>query len=411
MMMKSRLSFIVALGCFLQVSAQEFTCEAKIEGVESEGYHRVELSPELLGSTTSRHTDLRIYDELGNEQPYLLTQEAAISISSLFTEYEIIDQKYKEDTISHVTFHNPTKEAINNVSFVVKNTDVQKRARLSGSDDGENWFIIKDNYLLHSMHNEKETTELKILDFPLSDYEFFRLDINDNWRLPINILKVGFYDTQKIVGKETTFNAAIVSQKDSAKTSYVKVRFDVPVYLEQLKVNVSGAEYYSRETRLLVKKETVDRKGKKSYYFNEIGSMELNSNSSNEVELRGEVFSEIYIEIENRDNAPLKVERITGSFLNKYAVVNLAPTKSYVLKWGDENLHSPDYDIVNFADRIPEDATRIKHASIQKLVEEEVVEKKKGIFENPYIIWAVIGLVGLVLGFVSLRMVKEIGQK
>lgn len=107
----------------------------------------------------------------------------------------------------------------------------------------------------------------------------------------------------------------------------------------------------------------------------------------------------------------MKVEQITGSFLNKYAVAELNPLNKYVLKWGDETIHSPEYDIAVFADRIPEDALKINHSKIKSLIEKVEEVKEKGVFENPYIIWSIIGAVGLLLGFVSLRMVKEIGQK
>lgn len=411
MMKMRKLSFAIALFLIGQVSAQKFTLEAEVEAVEQAAYHKILLSPELLGSTEYDQSDIRLYDQEGKEQPYLITEEEAESVTAVFTAYEITDQKYKEDTISHITFHNPEKEAIDNVSFVVRNTDVQKRARLSGSDDGVSWFIIKDNYLLHGMHSDEETTELKILDFPLSDYEYFRLDINDNWRLPINILKVGYYDTQKTVGKVTTFDCPIEYQKDSAKKTYLKIAFDTPRYFEKLKIEVSGADYYSRYTDILVKKETVDRKNRVSTYFHKIGSFELNSNSTNEVDLRRGALKEFYIQIDNRDNAPLKVEQITGSFLNKYAVAELNPLNKYVLKWGDKTIHSPEYDIAVFADRIPEDALKINHSKIKSLIEKVEEVKEKGVFENPYIIWSIIGAVGLLLGFVSLRMVKEIGQK
>ena len=411
-MMKRKLSWLICLLWASHVYGQEFSYEAKVAPVSTSGYYKITLSPELLGKLDPYRSDLRIYDGSGKEQPYILHSEKAVSTTSLFKEYEILEKAYLQDTISYLIFENPEKRAIDNVSFIVKNTDVQKRARLSGSDDRQNWYVIKDNYLLHAMQSTEATSELKILNFPLNDYVYFKLEINDNWRLPINILKVGYYDTHQIKGISTEYDYPIISQNDSLKTSYVKLDLPESKYLEKLSLEVSGAEYYSRFANLLVRKERLNRKKKTEVYFESIGSMELNSNSRNEIQLKGQSVKTLYLEIDNKDNQPLVVEKVTASHLNRYIVAELKPNATYTLKFGEENLSTPDYDINNFVSKILPDASKTIHGDIVNLKPaEESIDKEPGIFENPYLIWSVIGIVGLLLGIVSLKMIKEMGQK
>ncbi|MEO9802609.1 MAG: hypothetical protein ABJF04_05140 [Reichenbachiella sp.] len=409
-MMQNKISWLICLLFGFNLQAQEFTYEASVTPVSEQGFYSIVLSPELLGKLKSDHSDLRIYDDDGQEQPYLLKVEPAVSSTSLFKEYEVIDKVYKKDAVSHLIFSNPDKLAINNVSFLVKNTDVQKRARLSGSDDKENWYVIKNNYLLHSMKSSDETTELKMLNFPLSDYAFFKLEIDDNWKLPINILKVGYYDTQKIKGLISTFECPITEQKDSLKTSYLKLELPELMFAKKLRFEVSGADYYSRYTTVMVRKERVNKKKKTKAYFETIASFDLNSNSNNEVNLGKISTKELYVNIENRDNRPLRVDRVEASYLNRYLVVNLKPQVDYVLKFGDLKLKQPDYDIVNFSNQIPEDTPRLKHDQIISLQPELIETKEKGLLDSAYLIWFVIGAVGVVLAFVSVKMVKEIGK-
>ncbi|MEO9966717.1 MAG: hypothetical protein ABJF11_13050 [Reichenbachiella sp.] len=410
-MMKRKISWLFGLLISFSSQAQEFTYEAGIEPVSASGYYSVVLSPELLAKLRADFSDIRIYTADGKEQPYLLRKEQAVSTTSLFNEYEITEKIYKEDQISHLIFKNPDNEPIDNITFLVKNTDVQKRARLSGSEDGERWFVIKNNYLLHSMRSEEETSEFKILNFPMSDYSYFKLEINDNWKLPINILKVGNYDTRREKGLTTSFICPISEQKDSLKKSYFTIEFPEDTYVEKLNFEVSEADFFSRHTTIKMKKERLNRKKKTIQYFETLGSFNLNSNSINEVDLGGESVKTLYVEMENRDNQPLKVDSIKGSFLNRYLVVALNPGEKYTLKFGDQNLKSPDYDIIKFANQIPNDAKRITHGNMISLKEEVVENTEDGLLNSPYLIWVVIGAVGLILAFVSFKMIGEIGAK
>jgi hypothetical protein len=412
-MMTTKISCLfLCLLCSSFVYGQEFTYEVSVKPVQESAYYRIVLSPKLLGKLNASHSDLRIYSRDGVEQPYLLRSEVAMSTKLLFKEYKIVDQEYIEDTVSYLIFHNPDKQAIDNVSFVVRNTNIQKRAKLSGSDDQENWYVIKDNYLLHSMQSSDTTSELKILSFPLSNYEYFRLEINDNLNLPINILKVGYYDYQKVIGNSAAFNFTIVNQKDSLKKSYIKLALPEEMYLEKLKFELSGSDYYSRSARVLLKKERVDKRKKRTQYLESISSFNLNSNSSNEIELRGRSVDELYVEIRNKDNQPLIVDKVIGSFLNQYMVVELQENKTYVLRFGNKDLNSPDYDLGAFEKMIPVATSKISHGEIKRI--EPIVDAATGegsIFDNKYLIWLIIGGAGVFLGWISMRMVKEIGKK
>ncbi|UXX78369.1 hypothetical protein N7E81_13490 [Reichenbachiella carrageenanivorans] len=410
-MMKRKNSWL--LGVLListSVFGQEFAYEASLLQVRDAGYYQVMLSPELLGQAKPNLSDVRIYDKAGVEQPYLLRREQEVSTKSLFRAYEITDKAYQQNAISHLIFSNSDKRAIDNVSIEVKNTDAKKRARLSGSDDLENWYVIRDNYLLHAMQSEEETTELKILNFPLSDYAYFKLEINDNWRLPINILKVGYYDTQQVKGATTTYDCPIIEQKDSLKTSYVRVVFDEPVYMEQLQLMASGADFYSRFTKVKTKRIGIDKKNKAYEYWTTLKSFELNSNSENKVSFSGVTVSELDIEIDNRDNAPLKVEQVKAGFLNKYVVLALKPENSYVIKLGNDHLATPDYDIAKFASQISADSPKLVHGALVDIRPKEE-PKAPDFWDNKYLVWLVIAVVGFGLAYVSFKMIKEIGGK
>ncbi|MGL1888720.1 MAG: hypothetical protein OCD76_19560 [Reichenbachiella sp.] len=411
-MIKKRISWAICMIWSTTIYAQDFTHQASIEPIFANGFHKIVLSPELLGKANTSLSDLRIYDNDGIEQPYLIQRESSISTKSSFKEYKIVGREGENDSTSYLVFLNDDDQPIDQVSFIVQNTDVKKRASLSGSNDGKTWYVIRNNYLLQSMHSSNETTELKTIDFPLSDFSFFKLQIENNIKEPINILKVGYYERQKTAGLSTNFDYPVLSQTDSANTSFVRLDLPEMKYLEKLRFEVSGAQYYSRHMRILIKKEAENKRMEKVYHLQQIGSLELNSNGNNEIEIGGIRLQALFIEIDNKDNLPLKLERVIGSFLNHYAVVDLKTDKSYLLKFGNQELRAPNYDIAYFGDVIPEHApkTNIKQIKILTNTEEAMVEEPS-IFNNPIVLWGVIGIVGIFLAFISFRMIKELGQR
>ncbi len=400
-----------------QPEIKGFRKMAKLDKVNYTGFHKIVLSPEILGQLRRNKTDIRIYDQSNKQIPYLMDHENPFETTRLFKEYEIIEKHYVEDGVSYLIFHNPNRDEVDNINFLVRNTDVRKRARLSGSDDKENWFVIKNDYLLHSMYSRNETSELNILGFPLSNYEYFRLELNDYWRLPIDIQKVGFFDYKQRRGQRHEFEAANVEQKDSNKVTYLKVEFPQERYIEKLQFDIEGADYYLRSGVVQIEDSYFDKKKKVKTYRQNIKSFEFNSNSINEFELnlQGRRVKTLYFEVQNNDDQPLQIKKVTGSFLKHYLIADLNPQGQYTLKFSDNEAEVPKYDLTYFRTNIPEDIATVKHGPIKNLIPANslpvVKEEEKSFLSDPYVLWSVLGGIGIILAVVSFRMVKEIGNK
>ncbi|WP_147407460.1 hypothetical protein [Reichenbachiella sp. MSK19-1] len=411
-MMKRKISWAICLLWSSVIYAQDFTHTTEIEPVSTDGYHKILLSPELLGMANSNLSDLRIYDEAGVQQPYFIQRESARSSHQEFRAYQIIEREHEEDSTSYLIFKNNPQESIHEVHIIVENTEVKKRARLSGSHNQKDWFAIKNDYLLQAMHSTDHTTDSNVLRFPLSNYPYFKLEIDDNLKDPIHILKVGYYATEVKQGLSTRFDFPIKSQLDSANHSYITLAMPREVYLENLHVNIKGAEYYARDARILIKKSRTNSKNETRYTLHQIGNTEFNSSSDNSINLGSTQAKELQIQIDNQDNQPLQVEQVTASFLNQYAIAKLSPDHSYLIKFGDQNLYAPIYDLAAFKDQIPSDLALAHLSPIHHISDNSpTAQKSVSLFENIYLIWSIIGLVGVVLALVSIKMIKEMGNK
>jgi len=405
--MKRRFSSLFCLFILGNCYSQEFKFQAKVDSVNETAYYKIALSPELLGQINLDASDLRLVDSEGKEIPYFVAKEKEGQVSSSFISYEILEKTMIPDSSSAVVFHNTAKKKMDNITFVVQNTDVRKRARLSGSNDRENWFIIKDDYLLHSMKNTTETSEFKLLNFPLSDYEFLKLEMNDKNQMPINILKIGYKDSQLNKGIVTSFQCPITSKKDSLGKTTFQVKFQQPMYIERLGFNIIEPEYFSRNAEVKVEKERRTKKKKRQLYFENIGSNNLNSNGENTIDVRPTKTESLFIEIQNGDDIALSIDGITASYLNMYIVAELVPSQEYYLKFGDETLSNPSYDIVKFKEKITPSEAAVSHHTIEELLSQKEEIKSDSLFDNPAIVWSVLGVVGIGLAIVSFRMIKE----
>lgn len=385
-----------------QVIGQSFTMEAKIDSVQEDGNYQILISPEVSTHLKQDFSDLRIYDTKNHEVPYFLRIEKAPVSTESFRSYEIIEHNKVPDCCTRLIIRNADKNKIDNIGLIIKNADVRKKARLSGSDDTLNWYTIKENYELESLYNNYKTQEVKILHFPLSDYEYFRLEISDSLSLPISILQAGYYDVLHENATLVDLPAPAVVQTDSLdKKSYVKIAFQSPQYIDRIRFNISGPDNYLRQAKLCIKTTN----NKKSY-FKEITACELKSNHSNEFLLDNLFVRELYLIIDNKDNPPLSVESVEASQIRRTLIAPLQKDKNYVLRFGDKKAPLPDYDLKYFDDKLNIQPKVLRVSAVEKIELDEV--RDEALFTTKLWIWgAIIGMV-LLLAYFSVKMIRDI---
>ena len=262
------------------------------------------------------------------------------------------------------------------------------------------------------MNNAQRTSELKLLNFPKTDYAYFKLEINDSNSLPIQFERVGYYDYQSIDGLMTKTPMIITSQKDSNHVSYIHLKFDQTTHVERIHLNVSGAEFFYRLAHFKIKKTRTSRKGKKQVYYENLQSVYLNSNTENIFEIGPVNLNDLYLEIENGDDQPLKIDDVQTYVLKNYLVAELNPEMKYSLSFGNPKVRAPKYDLQHFANNIPLQLPTVSHAEIVNSSGKSAnLQTDNGWLNNKWLIWSVIGVVGIVLAFISFSMIKEMNQR
>ncbi|GAA4312210.1 hypothetical protein GCM10023183_31170 [Nibribacter koreensis] len=392
--------------------AQDFGWKATLSPVATQGWHRVLLPASVTGRLQAGLEDLRLYGTDGKEVPYLLQTEEPVQYRTLFKPYQILRYTRQPGGLSELLIHNPEQRSINNISLLIGNAEVRKTVALSGSDNQQDWYVLKEQDVLYAIKNEKQTAEVKLLDFPLSKYRYFRLQLNDSASAPLNILKAGYYDTYSEAGKYTRIPIQHFSRKDSTdKTTYLSLDFGQTVHPEQLVFYISAPQLYYREGKVILGERTDgSRRQRKRRRRNNthliFEPFTLHSNAPAQVNLPRQKVERLVIQLQNEDNPPLRIDSMQVLQLNRYAVAQLQPNKAYTLRFGDEDVEAPRYDLQFFQDSIPTNLPIVTVQQITLLKEQK--PKSQG---SKMLMWAVIGVVAIGLGYMTLRLLKDMDKK
>jgi hypothetical protein len=407
----NKLLMIVAFVCFSIISiAQNFEWKASILGISSNGFQKLQLAPQVVSKLNQDFGDIRIIDNSGKEVPYIFDQEQPFIEKDHFIEYKIIEKKEQTSWpyYTRIVIHNPSKNEISNINLIIKNSDVNKKLKLSGSDDNRNWYIIKDNYRFQAMYSDMETSVIKIIDFPLSNYEYYEILIDDWKDNPINVLKSGFFNTSVEKGKYSTIDKPEISQYEQKdeKESLIKLNFNEPQLLQKLNLKIDGPEFYYRNASIQVRDSIVGKRNRFEPYFKTVADIIISSNTSNTFYFEKLWAKELYIRIKNHDDQPLRVSDITCSQLNHYLICKLESSKKYDVFFGNPKISVPVYDIQHFSDKIPDIIPVLTTGKLESIGKAKT-ETSSGIHLDKKMIWIVIGLVVIMLIYMVLKMLKE----
>ncbi|WP_162054946.1 DUF3999 family protein [Pontibacter pamirensis] len=411
-MHKLLFSILLLLSGSTFAKAQEYEWKAPVAPAPEKGYYRILLSPEVRGNLQADLSDVRLINEQQQEVPYLLRSEQPVQYKKLFKPYIILHYDRDKDCCSELLIENTDKRKIDNISLLIKNADVQKQVRLSGSDDRENWFVLKAQDVLHTLNSTESTARLRLLEFPLNDYRYLRLQLNDSSSAPLNILQAGYYDTQTETGQYTAIPVQQVTRTDSARYTYIRLQFAGPAYPEQLDMNITSPALYLREGYVIAGKATPTRKRKRRRRLSETEPVRvnftLNANAPARIALPRRQVQELTIVIDNADNPPLQIADITPLQFNRYLVANLEANETYTLYFGDKDAAAPLYDLEFFSDSIPSDLPVLMTTNIHTVTERQ---QATGWNASKFLLWAAIGVVVAGLGYMTVRMLREMERE
>ena len=398
--------FLLILLAFNGVLAQHKTT-AKIENVKENGLHKIILPAEIRSFSKEELGDFRIVDSKGFEVPYIILQENNEAISSSFSECKILSRTTIPKSRTTIIFENP-RASIDEIVLSITNADVTKSYSISGSDNQEEWFGLVNNSILNQLENNENTSIFKTIPLPLSSYRYLKIDLNDKKTLPINVLKIGFFTNKTSSLKVAAIFAknTRILQMPAEKKTRIYCIFDRPQIINQIDFTITSPNLFQRNAIIFKHKKKLSNQ--KGAIFPEIFSnFELNSNTKNSFSIPQLFEKEFFIEIENRDNPPLNLEKIQF-FQNQIAVIaDLKANEKYTILTENPKLQSPEYDLENFKNSINNNLPEAKIYDIKQISSKEKTLKNKSFWQQSWFMWLCISLGGIVIAFFTKSLVKD----
>jgi hypothetical protein len=329
------LLLISLLVCFTApTSAQHFMYESGRFVVTQSGYHKIELSEQVVNRLNASFSNVRIYDAKEQEILHFLQACNPISPTLVKKELSLHSQTQKQGCCTELVLLNENQALIDNLVLHLKITNETKTIDISGSQDHEQWAVLRDTFKVYTQNQNS----LKIVGLTRSDYKYLKIRIDDFNSSPLAIEKV-FYETSLF--PKDSYNRLLmptVQQPTQLQhvdsISYVDFSFEERQAINWLDFQFATEQpNYAYNIELQAKKDSLG-------FFEHIQTFQFTPEKPNYLilpKLYGQFFR---LKIHNYKQKKLQITAIQPYQLKHYLVANLTAHQPYLLRFGGENHQS-----------------------------------------------------------------------
>ena len=388
------------------VFSQQFKYKCGIDAPDTTGFYSIAITPEISSHTQIDLRDLRIADSNGKWIPHLIrTGDAENKLPEESIDLKILSIEHQSRE-SIVIVENSARRFLNNFFIRLKNAAAERMSSLSGSDDDKKWFIISDSILLSQPLAYIRDENVKQINFPSTQYQYFKLTIRNNGKDPLNLLAI------KSVAQGANYKInplenplPLIKQVDSANWTMLQVTNNEPYQVDQLAFEASRPALYERAARVFLQKsDGIVR----TWEQLPVWSIEISSAHKFDHPFPLVKAKEFYIVISNEDNPPLEITSVRTFQPQRELVVYLEKGKTYELMLSDSNAAEPNYDLKEFAAKIPKDPQVL---GTKDLVSISTVASITAETPGTWWIWITIVGVIFILAYLTWQLTREMRRK
>jgi hypothetical protein len=391
--------------------AQGFDYMVQLPSTNAKGFHKIIIAPAISAELANNFTDFRLFNAQKKEVPYILRKDFIRKHHQTFVPYKLIAKSTPGDTATEIIVENQFNTKINNLCLFLNNAEVSKQIIISGSYNQKQWYAVKQNYNISGVANQNNVTELNTIYFPLSDYNFYKILINDKNSLPVKVVQAGYYQDSTSYGEETLLKTPqiIRSEKTEEHLSLIQLNFDGNYAIDKINLKISAPTLYQRPIKIYALRNS-NGKPYKEY----LQETTLQTGANNQIILDNVHASQLILEIYNDNNPLLQIDKIACYQLSQYIIAFLEEKGTYTLKFGNKMLLQPVYDLAYFENIIPANIPVIetRNLSIINNPDQPVTKTIQPAYYNKkFFLWTAIIAVTLLLMLITGRMLNEMNKK
>jgi hypothetical protein len=418
------------------VELNEFCYTTQIEsGFTPNVLNCLPLKKEVVSETHSNFSDLRIFDDLGRETPYVIYGEEKPSQAIKTFTFKVISYQ-DADGLSEILVERPKGGAsFSSIQFVTANSDFKKSVKIVGSLDRKAWKDIATETIFDftSRVNLRKTT----IKMPQADYSYLKIYIKDDSSVEENSTDIklhynGFefavggdqkklFRIDRIIGSNgvsapseevldyTYCNYRDIFTDSNGNTIINLDRVNLPVTEITLQV---GNPYYYRFVELL---ESYSGEEKSFHKLCSGNIYKITGMKSPEDTIRCIQPSMKYLQLKifNGDNPQLQISKIKLGWVkqNLYFVPEYG--RSYSLYFGSDNVEIPLYELKNLIAPEYEKLKQYKVIGTASITSNPDYEPQKSVVNNrekieKSILTSVVLMLVAGLGYWAYRLMKRI---
>ncbi len=391
------------------MQAQQFHYQCITDTVKQTGFYSIPITPEMSGYMQTDYRDVRIWNEKKQQIPYIIRTRKPKWENKLFNPFKIVENKLDDSSTSIIVFEKNIDKPISELWVIQKNSAVLRQASLSGSNDQKNWFIIQENILLNDAFETLADSNFQPIRFTPSNYNYFRLKIDNEKQEPLNIAGIGYYKNEHYKPEWNTIynpDPQIIQTDSNNSFTYVKIIQNQPYHVSGLGFEISGQKFFSRDLQVLVAPDMSHLEKKQ---LTEITRYTLSIGTLDTKEIPVFKSKEFYLVIYNGDNPPMIMETVHTSQKYHELIAWLESGKQYTMMMDANDAVAPTYDLQQFQDSIPAVVTQLAVGKIQPV--STVVESDKKVLFPQKWLWLIMAGAVILLAMLTWRLTGEMRKK
>lgn len=408
MKLKVKISaFLLLLFCsFSYGQLDQYNYKRELQGIKST-WHKVVLPEEIFGKVAPNLADIRIFGITAAkdtvEASYLLKLKTE-KIVAKDVNFRFLNTTQNEKGY-YFTLEVPTEDTVNQLKLDFNKQNFDWKLTLEGSQDQQEWFTVVDGYRILSIKNAETDYQFTKITFPSTKFRFFRLLVKSeenpeliNVKATYNEVKNGNFVDYDVINIKTI-------QEKKAQRTVLEIDLKSTVALNSIQIKVKDTFDYYRPISIQYVADSVKTEQGWNYLYENLASATLSSIEKNEFKFESTILKKLKISISNQDNEPLNIESIAVKGTIHELLVRFTEPAAYFLTYGNKKATKPTYDIERFVSKVPETLTVLTLGNEQKIGKKDTT--KVPLFKNKIWLWLLMGIIILVLGWFSIKMMNK----
>jgi hypothetical protein len=312
-------------------------------GATNAGLIKIALPRETLNAGRPDLEDLRLYDEAGNEVPYLIQRPRPVAgtFQNAKSFHALIG-----NSVTLINVGSDAKQAVDAILLETPAFAFIKAVRVEGSSDGKGWQTIVEGQPIFRQASGAE--QLRI-PFPAQSWSALRLTLDDQRSAPVPITGARLHLVPLSGAITEKLDVKITTRTENPGETQLLLNIGA-ANLDLASLHLATSEpLFTRKVTVLesqIRDEIVSEipLAESSIYRVELDGRPTVANLEIPIEARAH-SRELTLMIQNQDNPPLRIQSVTAEMRPVYVIFRAREPGTYHLLTGNSECPAPRYDL------------------------------------------------------------------